>query len=110
MHYIQETDNFNINLPLYGSYLLYNPNTKETVVKKSPNPKYISVDTFIDVANELKQIATDLKITPTELPLFQYIRYSRYKDATWTIIAGTIDNNFKQKQMYHIQWFLIFNR
>lgn len=97
MHYIQETDNFNINLPLYGSYLLYNPNTKETVVKKSPNPKYISVDTFIDVANELKQIATDLKITPAELPLFQYIRYSRYNDATWTIIAGTIDNNFKQK-------------
>lgn len=95
MQYIRTTEDLNQDLILYGTYLLYNPTTDESKLRVSGKPTYIGLEDFIEISNNLKKIATDLKLTPNEYPVYQYIRSNKYNGTTWNIVAGILNSNFK---------------
>lgn len=96
MQYIRTTEDLNQDLILYGTYMLYNPKTNENVIRVSEKPTYIGLEDFIEVSNSLKKIATDLKLTPVEYPVYQYIRSNKYNGTTWNLVAGVLNSEFKK--------------
>lgn len=97
MQYIRTTEDLDQDLILYGTYLLYNPTTNESKLRVSEKPTYIGLEDFIEVLNNLKKIASDLKLVPNEYTVYQYIRSNKYNGQTWNIVAGVLNSDFKTK-------------
>lgn len=97
MQYIRTTEDLDQDLILYGTYLLYNPTTNELKLRVSEKPKYISLEDFIEVSNALKKLATDMKLTPNEYSVYQYIRSNKYTGTTWNLVGGVVNSEFKKQ-------------
>ena len=79
----------------YANYIVYNPDTQQASLILPTDATKITLNSMLNFAKQIKEIAKKYSETDPELLLCQYGRIAKFNDATWDIAGGKINDKFK---------------